>query len=176
MEWSKEAQEFLESRRAKLPGKAAEIDSAIERIRKDSEKAASNAGATVVDKEHVKLAITGLPKIEVVTEATEGSFAFVRALVILGAIMLFVGLIVEAWYANQRKYGDEPTESVDIFILRWMLPVGITMLAAAGILFFLGRRKKGEEWQEGETGAEAKEGAEQAPSEGEKEQGPSRAS
>lgn len=172
MEWSKEAQEFVESRRAKLSGKAAEIDSAIERIRKDSEKAASHAGATVVDKEHVKLAITGLAKIEVVTEATEGSFAFVRALVILGAIMLFVGVTMEAWYANQRKYGDEPTEDVDIFILRWMLPVGIIMLAVAGILFFWGRRRKGEEFVEGQPGVEAKEGAEQAPapSEGEKEQ------
>ncbi len=165
MEWSKEAQEFLESRRAKLPGKAAEIDSAIERIRKDSEKAASNAGATLVTKEHVKQAIAGLPKIEIVTEATEGSFAFVRALVVLGVIMLFVGVIMENWYATQKKYGEEPTSDVDIFILRWMLPVGIIMLAAAAVLFFVGRRKKGEESQGAEAPAEsvAEEKVEEAP-------------
>jgi hypothetical protein len=151
MEWNQEATEFLESRREKLPGKALEIDLALERSRKDSEKAAANVGAGVVEKDHVKLAIKGLPEIEVVTEATEGSFAFVRVLVILGSIMLFVGISVEMWYQNQAKYGDEPTEDVDIFILRYMLFVGLVMLIAAGIIFFVGRRKSGQEWEEEES-------------------------
>jgi len=39
LEWTKEAEEFLESRRAKLPGGVAEVDRAIEKIKKDSEGA-----------------------------------------------------------------------------------------------------------------------------------------
>ncbi len=173
MEWSKEAEEYLESRRAKLPGKAAEIDLAIERIRKDSEKAAANAGVGVVEKEHVKLAIAGLPKIEVVTEATEGSFAFVKALVILGGTMLFVGLVMQLWFQSLQKYGEEPTGDVDIYILRWMLPVGAVVLAAGGVLYWHGRRQLGAESEGDETlpegGSEEPEGegAEGEKSEGE---------
>lgn len=172
MEWSNEAQEFLDSRRAKIPGKATEIDLAIDRIRKDSEKAASTAGVGLVEKEHVKLAITGLPKIEVVTEATEGSFAFVRVLIILGIVMLFVGLVIEVWYRNLAKYGEEPTESEDIFILRYMLYVGIIMLVAAGILFWNGKREKAEEWEEEEPLGDEVEGSEseEASAEGEEEE------
>ncbi|MBU7004116.1 MAG: hypothetical protein HXS50_01020 [Theionarchaea archaeon] len=158
MEWSQEATEFLESRREKLPGKAAEIDLALEKIRKDSEKAAASDGAGTVEKDHVKQAIQGLSKIEVVTEATEGSFAFVRVLVILGGIMLFVGLSVEIWYQNQAKYGDEPTEDVDIFILRYMLYVGIVLLTAAALIFVVGRRKSGEEWEDEEHSDEGEPG------------------
>jgi hypothetical protein len=150
MDWSEEAKEFLESRREKLPGNAAEIDLALDRIRKDSEKAATQAGATVVEKDHVRQAIRGLPKIEVVTEATEGAFAFVRALVILGAIMLFVGIVIEAWYQNLAKYGDEPESDVDVFILRYMLWVGVVLLAASGVLYWHGRRQSGQEWEEEE--------------------------
>jgi len=153
MEWSDEAREFLESRRAKLPGNDAEIDLAIDRIRKDSEKAAAGAGASIVEKEHVRQAIAGLPKIEVVTEATEGSFAFVRVLVILGAIMLFVGLFVQVWYQNLSKYGEQPEQNMDIFILRYMLYAGILALISSGILYWRGRKQIGEEWEEEPEGA-----------------------
>ena len=171
MEWSQEATEFLGSRREKLPGKATEIDLALERIRKDSEKAAETDGVSVVEKDHVKLAIKGLPKIEVVTEATEGSFAFVRVLIILGAVMLFVGLVVEAWYQNLSRYGEEPTEDVDIFILRYMLFVGLVLLAAAGIIFVVGRRRSGQEWEDEEYAGEEESGEfdEEAPDEDEEE-------
>ena len=150
MDWSEEAREFLESRREKLPGDAAEIDLALDRIRKDSEKAAAQAGASLVEKDHVRQAIKGLPKIEIVTEATEGAFAFVRALVILGAIMLFVGIVIEAWYQNLSKYGEEPESDVDVFILRYMLWVGVVLLAASGVLYWHGRRQSGQEWEEEE--------------------------
>ena len=170
MEWSQEAKEFFDSRREKLPGESAEIDLALERIKKDSEKAAEADGASMVQKDHVKLAIKGLPKIEVVTEATEGSFAFVKLLVILGAIMLFVGLVVEMWYQDLSKYGDEPTQDVDIYILRYMLYVGLVLLGAAGILFIVGRRKSGEEWEEEDLqeGGESPEPAEESPGDEEK--------
>lgn len=166
MEWSDEAREFLESRREKLTGNDAEIDLAIERIRKDSEKAATRAGANTVEKEHVKQAIAGLPKIEVVTEATEGSFAFVRVLLILGAIMLFVGIVVQAWYQNLSKYGEQPEQNMDIFILRYMLYAGIVALAASGILYWWGRKQIGEEWEEEPEGAVEK-GEEASSPEGE---------
>ncbi len=148
MEWSEEATEFLKSRREKLPGEAAEIELAIERIRKDAEKAAEQAGAATVEKEHVRLAITGLPKIEVITEATEGSFAFVRVLLILGAAFLVMGLITELWWQNLAKYGEEPQEGGEIYYLRYGLWLGVVMLAAGGVLFWHGRRSTGEEWEE----------------------------
>ena len=164
MDWSEEATEFLKSRREKLPGEAAEIELAIERIRKDAEKAAEQAGAGTVEKEHVRLAITGLPKIEVVTEATEGSFAFVRVLLILGAAFLVMGLITELWWQNLAKYGEEPQEGGEIYYLRYGLWLGVIMVAAGGVLFWHGRRSKGEEWEE--EGPE-EEGLEEEPAEDE---------
>jgi hypothetical protein len=140
----------LESRREKLPGKASEIELCLARIRKDSERAASAEGAGEVNKEHVRLAISGLPSAEVVTESTEGSFAFVRVLVILGVIMIFVGASMELWFQNMEKYGEAPTEGEEIFVVRRMLWVGIILVGVSGVLFWRGRRESGEEWEEEE--------------------------
>jgi hypothetical protein len=62
LEWSGEAEEFLESRREKLPGSAIDVDQAISRIRRDSEKLAAAEGVEVVRVEHVKSAIMEPPK------------------------------------------------------------------------------------------------------------------
>jgi len=148
MEWSNEARDFLQSRREKLPGDAAEIDKAIDRIRKDSEKAAEIAESEVVEKDHVKQAIAGLPEMEVVSEGSEGSFGFVKAIAILGVIFLVVGLYTELWYQDKVKYGEQPEGDEEVFMLRWMLWVGIIMLVIAGIVFVIGRRQAEEEWEE----------------------------
>jgi hypothetical protein len=154
MEWSDEAKQFLESRREKLPGEAIEIDMAIERIRKDSEKAAAQAGASTVEKDHVREAITGLKKIEVTTEATEGSLAFVRVLLIMGAIFLVLGLVTELWWRNLERYGEQPEEGGEIFYLRYALWLGIALLAGGAVLLANSRRSSGEEWEEEEGFAE----------------------
>jgi len=150
LEWTKEAEEFLESRRAKLPGGVAEVDRAIEKIKKDSEKIAANAGAPVVEKEHVKQAISGLGKIEIVTEASEQSYAFSKAMGILGGFMFFVGLVMNQWYNRMAKYGEEPAQDVNIFILRWMLWAGLVILAVAAAHFYWQRRSAQAEEEEAE--------------------------
>ena len=153
MEWTKEAEEFLESRRAKLPGGLAEVDRAIEKIKRDSEKAAAAAGAPAVTMEHVKQAISGLGKIEVITEASEQSYAFSKAMGILGGFMLFAGVVMNQWYTRMAKYGEQPTQNVNIFIVRWMRWAGLVILAVAVVQFYWQRRSVAREEEESEEGS-----------------------
>ncbi len=152
MEWSTGAKEFLESRREKIPGNAAEIDKVLRRIEKDSEKAAEMSEADMVEKEHVKQAISGLPDTDVVSEGAEGSFGFIKAVVILAAVFLVVGLYTELWYRDLMRYGEEPSQNEEVIMLRWMLWVGIIMFVIAGLFYVKDKRGGGEEmeWEEGE--------------------------
>jgi len=69
---------------------------------------------------------------------------------ILGGFMFFVGLVMDQWYNRMAKYGEEPAQDVNIFILRWMLWAGLVILAVAAAHFYWQRRSAQAEEEEAE--------------------------
>jgi hypothetical protein len=126
VEWTGEAEEFLESRREKLPGSANDVDQAIGRIRRDSEKLAATEGVEVVGVEHVRKAITEPPK---EPDAIEKLPRPVRGIVfILTGLGGFLPLSVFVWLSWRpiwrESWSGREFENLGILVLYLVLVTG----------------------------------------------------